>query len=108
MHTTSRNTAPNANPPKRAGLKVPDKVRVATNEYRQAMDPLKEWFDAHCVLATDAWTSSEALRNSYKRWADENNAKAVEGRGFGQRLKDRGLEDRKQDGVRGWRGVKFS
>ncbi len=90
------------------GLKVPEKVTAATNEYRQAMDPLTEWFDAHCVLAADAWTSSEALSKSYRQWAADNNAKPAEGRGFGQRLKARGLEHRKQNGDRGWRGVNLT
>jgi putative DNA primase/helicase len=90
---------------KRDGLKVPARVRAATEAYRKDMDPLKEWFDAHCVLQEDAWTSSEALRQSYQAWTKENSERPVEGRGFGQRLKDRGLVDRKQDGKRGWRGV---
>ena len=89
----------------RDGLKVPEKVRAATAEYRKDMDPLQEWFDAHCVLQADAWTASEALKKSYLGWAKENKTDAVKGRGFGQRLKERGLRDEKKEGKRGWRGV---
>lgn len=63
------------------GLKVPEIIRQATEDYRQANDPLREYIAARCVVDTreeahgETWVLKPTLRADYEGWCREIGAK---------------------------------
>lgn len=52
----------------KSGLQIPEKVRAATAAYRAEMNPLREFFEARCVIGTNAFVSSTKLYDEYAAW----------------------------------------
>ena len=75
------------------GLQQPDAVRAATREYREEMDPLRGFLTECCVLKSNVWTRTEALRAEYERWARENGERALDGSRFREGLKRHGCAE---------------
>jgi putative DNA primase/helicase len=90
----------------REGLGVPPLVEAATQELRQEMDPLRDFFDDCCILRPEAWVLTADLRQAYETWARERGeAFVLRGRQFTDRLKARGLEPERRHAGRGWQGI---
>lgn len=53
-----------------SGLRPPEIVRAATAKYLDAEDALNLWIEASATEDPNAWESSAALFNSWKRWAE--------------------------------------
>jgi len=92
------------------GLKVPERIRVATEEYKLAMDPLKEFFGECCQFGQEHTAFVVQLREAYEKYCRENGLKFPLGpRKFNERLRERGcVEDRKgflNQRLRCWRGI---
>jgi putative DNA primase/helicase len=91
----------------REGLNPPAAVTEATAAYREAMNPLAEWFSCCCEWGLDQWTSNASLRDSYERWGKESGERNLLGaKAFAAHLRTRGCAPEKVGGLRGWRGVK--
>ena len=91
---------------KQDGLRVPQTVEEATQEYRESQDPLRGFIADCCVLTLDAWTSSADLMKEYRRWSEERGERhLLGGNAFTERLKAYGCVPRTQGNTRGWRGV---
>lgn len=94
----------------REGLRVPERVRAATEAYRLSQDPLRDFVADCCVLSANAWTSASDLRQAYEAWAKENGEKYLAaGKSWGDGLRTRGCEQSREyvgtHQVRGWRGI---
>src|SRR5439155_25221921 len=76
----------------REGLNPPRRVRVATDEYFAAEDLLGRWLAERTIQGARYSTSSSALYQDWKRWAEERNEQADCNRVFSQRLQARGFE----------------
>jgi putative DNA primase/helicase len=70
---------------------IPRAIREATDEYRKEMDPLGEWLEDECELASDAMTASGRLRESYERHCKANGRTALGGRRFNEALTELGI-----------------
>jgi len=82
-------------------LKIPDVVRLATREYRENEDPLKDFFDDECEFNSDAIISVRRLKIRYVEYCSENGIKhPLRPRLFNARLRNRGCED----GQMRWQG----
>ncbi len=90
----------------REGLKAPDSVLIATQEYRQEQDLLGEFFRDRCVLAEGAWTSAADLYRAYCDW-DEGGRAVMSKRQLGLRLRERGFDDvrKGKSRTRAWLGI---
>ena len=53
------------------GLNPPDKVRLATNEYREEMDVLSEYMEDRCLLTSGATIVKKQLYLDYAEWCEE-------------------------------------
>jgi putative DNA primase/helicase len=94
----------------REGLRAPDEVRQATNEYRREMDVLAGFLSDCCEIGDEHWDYAKDLYASYKRWCDESGERSEAQRKFGGRLSERGFT-RGRGGARGghiWRGVRLT
>jgi len=75
----------------REGLNPPRRVRVATDEYFAAEDLLGRWLSERTIQGA-RYSTSSALYQDWKRWAEERNEKPDSNRFFSQRLQARGFE----------------
>ncbi len=88
------------------GLSVPTLVEDATEEYREAMDPLRDFLQGCCVLHPNAWISNEELRRAYEQDCRERGNKYPVGvNEFAEGLKARGCGQKRRHSGRGWQGI---
>jgi putative DNA primase/helicase len=52
----------------RDGLRHPEVVETATENYQKESDPLTEFIDEECVVAANAFVGGKALFEAYQRW----------------------------------------
>jgi putative DNA primase/helicase len=89
------------------GLKPPEAVADATASYRYEMDVLGAFLDERCSTGPELWVTSSELYTIYGYWADEAGETQLSKRTFGLRLRERGFEPGRRNGVRCWEGVGF-
>lgn len=76
----------------RNGLQPPERVRAATEEYREEMDTLGEFFDECCETSNPYMvTGATELYNAYKQWAERTGEHVLSQTAFGRKLTDRGI-----------------
>ena len=85
----------------RVGLKVPDSVRKATDEYLADQDTVGQWIDEATEPDVNNFERTRALFGSWKAWCEPRNLFVGTETAFADVLKDRGY--RKAD-TRNWRG----
>jgi putative DNA primase/helicase len=56
----------------RAGLRVPEVIRRATDQYQSDSDRVSGFVDDRCVKDGDAWVSSTELHQTYKYWCSDH------------------------------------
>ncbi len=89
------------------GLAPPPAVRQATREYREEMDPLRDFIAERCHLAQEASASSEDLWHAYLEWVKATrSSEALGRRAFSNRLGDHGFRsERLPNGRNKWGGI---
>ena len=73
--------------------------------YRDQMDILKTFFDDECSISEKAHVTSKDLYAAYEKWAKDNGEDPISKTALGKRLKEKGLKDLKERGVRSWKGI---
>jgi putative DNA primase/helicase len=73
------------------GLCPPPAVRIATDEYQQDMDVVRQWIDDRCILDPQATVPTGIAYDDYVRWALEEIGWAFKKLTFRRNLKDRGF-----------------
>jgi len=90
------------------GLQVPEVVALSTLDYRESQNPLKEFLAERCLLSPEAWTSSAAIMDAYRQWAQAANVRyPLTAKAVADKLRALGCEDARQGQPqqRGWRGI---
>ena len=90
---------------KREGLKAPDAILHATNEYRGEMDVIGNFLKDSCVQEKERTIRIRELYKGYSDWCDENNEHAVSERFFSLRIKELGFSQSRKTEARFWVGV---
>lgn len=75
----------------RDGLRTPDAVRMATEEYRTDSDVIGR-FLADCTESSSDSVGAMALYKVYQAWAESEGHKVMSNTSFGRALSERGLE----------------
>jgi putative DNA primase/helicase len=70
----------------RDGLTLPDKVRAATNSYRDEEDQVARFIVERCEMHRDLRVRAGDLYAAYKSWAERGGEEAMSQRKFGERL----------------------
>jgi putative DNA primase/helicase len=99
----------------RNGLKVPDCVKEATQEYRDEMDPLRDFISDCCEIDVNdpvAWESTWDIMRRYSDWAASNGIRYTLGKEkVSERLRQLGCKPllKKINGLvsRGWSFIKI-
>jgi putative DNA primase/helicase len=73
------------------GLRPPDEVMLATEQYRCESDTLGAFIEEWCELAPDAAAPASELYAAYKQWASDGNEHAFTQTMFGRKLEERGI-----------------
>jgi len=79
---------------------IPATIARQTEEYRNDMDTLGQWFDECCNLAPEAETASGLLYQNYTVWCQANGVRANSNVAFGRRLSERGFTERRAKAAR--------
>lgn len=90
------------------GLRVPERVRAATEAYREEMDPLFGFRD-RCTFEPTAWTSTADIRSALRAWAAEEHVRDLpDNNELAAFLTQLGcVPERHGKGrERGWRGIR--
>lgn len=85
------------------GLEAPERVKVATNAYREESDPLGDYLAERCTLASEARISAGPLYLDYRDWAQENGeGNPLSRLAFSKCLQAHGLTKRRLGHERTW------
>lgn len=89
-----------------SGLKQPQSVMDATEEYFEAEDAMGRWIEDRCVLHGNAKALTFELFNDWKQWAETNGEFLGSMRRFSDALLTRRFEKwRNSSGMRGFVGI---
>lgn len=87
------------------GLKPPEIVTKATQEYLDAEDTVGRWLEDCCEIEGSAFSSTKKLFESWKYWADEFGEYVGSSRKLSDQLITRKFERAIQKGDRGFKGI---
>lgn len=89
------------------GLRPPEAVRAATEEYRAEENVLGRFIEDECVMLPEASVTSGALYERYVDWCKSNGEEPINCRSLGKELARDSRLEAKRDGRRGryWRGI---
>lgn len=88
-----------------AGLTDPHAVRIATDDYRAAMDVLGAFIAERCVTGPTTKVASKALYADYLDWCHRTGEQPMSQRRLGQSLGDRGYQQQRTMSERQWHGI---
>jgi putative DNA primase/helicase len=89
------------------GLKSPEAVVKATEDYRQENDSLSAFFDEKCEIDLKAEILASDLYREYKSWCEQNGERPETQTWLGRRLSDRGFR-KKKGRIVSWRGLRLT
>lgn len=90
----------------REGLGTAPAVDNSTNAYRQEMDRIAAFLDDQCEFGPHLRVWRNTFRDSYQRWCQEMGIKVpLTPQEIAARLRERGVDPGKSDGMRVWIGV---
>jgi putative DNA primase/helicase len=75
-----------------SGLKIPNKVRAATAEYRQESNPVREFLGTACDYDINATIQASRLYDAFKLWCIDNLMEVKSIQWFGRRAKELNIE----------------
>jgi putative DNA primase/helicase len=91
----------------RQGLRIPERVKAATAQYRAAQDHCGRFLVECCVPGETVYVSAKALRESYEAWCADQGEKPWSAKALGSELTDRGFDSTQKgaDRTRTWIGL---
>jgi putative DNA primase/helicase len=87
------------------GLKTPDEITGATDEYRCEMDVIGNFIKEQCAQNAAGQIRIRELFKAYQNWCGDNNERACSERFFGLRLKEAGFKQMRTSEARYWTGL---
>jgi putative DNA primase/helicase len=87
------------------GLITPNIITSATDEYRGEMDVIGNFLKEQCLLIPDKYVKAREFFKCYQDWCIEHNEHAVSERFLGLRLKELGLNQKRNADGRYWAGI---
>ena len=91
------------------GLSPVAGIKKATEEYREEMrDSVSLFVEDICIKDKDEWITTSDLNEAYLSYCEKENHKPMTQKAIGIRLKEIGLTNGKEKGVRVWFGIRLS
>lgn len=89
----------------REGLGVPKAVEDTTQDYRDEMDPLRDFLADRCLVNSTEKATKGELWGSYEGWAKATGVRGMSSRQFIDRLRRQGFDETRTQTARFWIGV---
>lgn len=89
----------------RVGLRIPDSIRQAVDEYRSDTDMLGQWLEECCRRERSGEVATASLFSSYAAFLQQAGMRAPSKAVFGRQMATRGFTPHKRNGQRLLRGV---
>jgi len=89
----------------KGGLEPAEKVRAATEEYRQESDVIERFLEERCIQKPEAKVKASELYQEYRRWCEENGETPMTNTAFGRRMREKGIEKAKEGRYIFYRGI---
>jgi putative DNA primase/helicase len=87
-----------------AGLQIPERVRAATDSYREEMDPMAG-FREYVTFDGTAWTATSQIRQAVATYCKEEGIREPAGKELAAWLEKLGAIAERSNKQRGWRGI---
>ena len=71
------------------GLKMPDKLKEASQAYRTEMDVVEQFIEDECIKEDGARVKASMLYSAYKDWANENGVYKMDNNKFGKKMMEK-------------------
>lgn len=71
------------------GLKMPDKLKEASQAYRTEMDVVEQFIEDECIKEDGARVKASMLYSAYKDWANENGIYKMDNNKFGKKMMEK-------------------
>jgi len=89
------------------GLKTPKSVELATKEYEEEMDPIKEFLEDICTTETLGKTKTGELYQTYEEYCNFVKINPIPNRVFGRRLAQIGIKRSRDHNGRYYEGIEI-
>jgi putative DNA primase/helicase len=89
------------------GLKEPEKVKTATEEYKEDMDILGEFLSSCCDVVLDGKVLNKHVFLIYQAWCNIQNCKPLSHIAFPTEMEERGFKKVKIDNQRAYDGLRL-
>lgn len=89
------------------GLRDPDCVTLATAEYREESDQIRDFVQSCCDAGTGLWEFTKNLRAAYEAYCAESGDRPVNGKVFTDSLVRLGFTPERKHIGRGWNGLEL-
>ena len=93
----------------RKGLKPPQQVVEAIQEYQEETDRLSGFFEDCCTFNPLAKVTTKELYSAYEFWCDDNGEVPIKKHNFSKMLSERGFSSIRigKEASRGWQGIRL-
>lgn len=88
-----------------SGLKIPEKIRVATSAYRHESNPVHEFIEDWCDLSPSARIQAGRLHEAYVLWCRNSAMEPMSLKMFGFKMKDLKFEKDRIGGIYHYKGI---
>ena len=89
------------------GLQIPKSVRDYTEQYKEEMNPLKEFLEECCLLQSESEELKSTLRKSYAEWCENLKETPIGQKEFPKIIKALGVTEHRTGEKRFWKGIKL-
>jgi len=89
------------------GLKAPQAITAATDEYRDESDVIAAFISERCKVGPDCEVSKAGLYEAYAEWCQKSGERPLSKKELGARLMEKGFSDERNRKGRFWRGIEL-
>jgi len=87
------------------GMKVPDDVKYAIDDYKNEMDPVQRFIDDECIVSETCKVKISELYTCYTDWSHENKEYVLSTIKLSKRLVEKGFKKERNKHGRYWQGI---
>lgn len=87
------------------GIKTPEKVNAAVNDYKSETDVLQRFIDDCCVVEDGKIVSTTNFYAAFVKWCEEEGERELSSTKLGIRMKEKGFEQKRTAYMRYWDGI---
>jgi len=92
----------------KTGLQHTEKMKQAKEGYKQSQDAVRLFLEECCEEDETAKITKTDLYQNFKTWCLENGEYVITKRAFGQRLQEKGFEEKRDGAARWWKGIRLN